>query len=736
VRLYFIIGWLPFFISTALAAEEFAICKPLTEIAPPRPQLPPSEKGRIRLFADEAVLQEQENISIFSGKVLMQRDEQILSTQLIVYDRDKEQIAADNQFTLWDKQFIVSGQKIKLLPEHRGEMNEASYWLLNRRAWGLADKVIKVNENKIMLENASYSTCDPEKQIWQLQARQVELNEDTEMGTARHVRINLLGIPVFYSPYLSFPLTSARKSGFLPPSLGSSDETGTELSVPYYLNLAPNYDATLTTRMMSRRGLLLNTEFRYLTTQTGGQLEVEYLPHDQAFGKDRSSLSFRHQGILTPRWYTDLNVNYASDSRYFEELGNNINVASLTHLERRGDLYYFGEGWQLLTRLQGFQTLDPSPWAKPYQRLPQLLLSTTLPNRNRALNSQLTAEFTHFTRDTEIITAPVGNRFDVTGLFVYPWRTSGTFLVPKLSLRYTLYDLDKLNDSKLNDTPDRLLFTFSTDSGLFLERDWEWWGKNGIHTLEPRLFYRFTPYRAQENLPVFDTAEYDFSFGQLFRHNRFSGADRIDDAHQISLALTSRLISDETGQEYLRASVGQSYYFRDRRIALPGETEAIELTQGSSPIIMEFSSQLTPHWETAATIRWDSHQDNTEHTVLKTRYHPDREHLLNLSYRLRDSILEQTDISWYWSLGTRWSMLGRWNYSLPDENTLETFAGLEYNSCCWAVRGIARRYLNNVDGSSYLNGFFLQFELKGLTGIGKKADSFLEQRIPGYHDDF
>jgi len=711
--------------TTTLAEDEFALCKP--ESVPARPQLPPPEGEEVRLFSNQAVVQEKSGQSIFSGEVLMQRGDQILKAPLVTYDRNQDSVDTPSDFTFWERDFVVQGANLQL-QRNQGQMEKASYWLLNRRARGFSEKIILESKDQVILEKAMYTTCDPHQEAWSLKARQVVLDKITDTGKAYHVQIQLGKWPVIYVPYLSFPLSEARKSGLLEPSLGSSDETGTEISWPYYFNLAPHYDATLTPRLMSRRGVLLKTELRYLTQQTGGNLEMEYLPHDKSFGKDRGTLTFRHQGPLVEGFFSDINLNYASDNRYFEELGNTISAASITHLERRAEVLYEGSGWNLLGRVQGFQTLDRNPASRPYQRLPQLLFNTTKPEQNRQLNTQLRAELVNFERDTEV--DPVGERFDFKSIFSYPWRTSGTFLVPKLSLRYTLYHLSNLAEAK---DPERGLFTFSTDSGLFLERHTQLWETPLLHTLEPRLFYRYTPYRNQTDLPIFDTARYNLSFGQLFREDSFSGPDRVDDNHQVTLAVTSRLLGSETGIEYLRGSLGQSYYFRDRRVTLPEQPEE---TTGSSSVVAEIASQLTKAWTAAATWQWNPHTDNTEHTVLRTRYHPAENQIVNLSYRLRAEALEQTDVSWYWPLGRRWKILGRWNYSLPEQTTLETFGGLEYNSCCWAVRGIMRRYLNNVDGSDYLNGFFLQFEFKGLGGLGKKAETFLEQRIPGYDDRF
>jgi len=719
-------------ISTVAAWDEFALCKPFTEIVPHRPELPPLQGDSIRLFADNALVQEKLGTSTFSGDVLMQRADQILSTSLVVYDRNQDIVNAEQDFLFWDKDFVISGSTLKLRGKNQGEMTNANYWLLNRRARGQADKVIRDSKDVVHFEQATYTTCDPNKKFWYLSGNQVTLDDASSIGTARHAIIRILDIPVFYTPYLSFPIGDERKSGFLSPRVGSSDETGFEFSIPYYLNLAPNYDVTLTPRYMSRRGLLLKTEFRHLGQTATNNVEFEYSPHDQAFGGDRISLAVKHNNHITERLHTDINFNYVSDERYFEELGNNISAASITHLERRGDLYYFGNGWNVLGRLQAFQTLDKNPAARPYQRMPQLLLKTTLPEFNRGLNWGLETELVRFYRNTEVVDGPIGNRFDLKPSLSFPWRTPGTFVVPALSLRYTRYDLDNLAPDQTT-THNRFLFTFSTDSGLFFERDMSMFDTKLVQTLEPRLFYRYTQYREQNDIPIFDTGQYDLSFSQLFRDNRFSAADRIDDGHQVTLGMTSRLIGNDTGEEHLRASLGQIYYFRDRRVTYPGQS--VE-TEPSSNIIMELATQFAEAWRISSTIRWNPHTENTEHTVMRIRYHPDQQHIANVSYRMRDDSLEQTDVSVRWALGSRWSILGRWNYSLPKERTLEAFTGIEYSSCCWAIRGITRRYLNNIDGFGYLNGFFLQLELKGFGGIGKKADSFLEQRIPGFRDHF
>ncbi len=347
-------------ILTANADQEFALCKPFSKIAPPRPELPPPEGNSIQLFADSANVQEKLGMSTFSGDVLMQRADQILRTHIVIYNRNKDVVDAERDFILWDKNFVISGSKMRLRPENRGEMTNAEYWLLNRRARGHAEKIIQESKDRVNFEDVSYTTCAPGQEIWRLDANKMTLDDVTSRGTARHVTIRLLNIPVLYFPYLSFPTDNKRHSGFLAPNLGISDEAGMEFSIPYYLNLAPHYDATLTPRLMSRRGLLLKTEFRYLTQKAGGQLDFEYLPYDNSRGEERASFSFKHNGPITARWATNIDINYASDERYFEELGNNVSIASLTHLERRFDLTYLGNGVYKLFK----------PWTKIQQPSP------------------------------------------------------------------------------------------------------------------------------------------------------------------------------------------------------------------------------------------------------------------------------------------------------------------------------------------------------------------------------
>jgi LPS-assembly protein len=714
-----------------VSAHALEFCRPMTEFSPDRPNLPPVKDENIHLFADEGLILEKQGIATFNGNVLLQRFDQILQTDNLVYDRNTDEVTTQDKFTFWDKNYVIRGNQLHLTKNQQGDMQQATYWLLNGRGHGQADKIIQQNQNIINLDHSTYTTCDPDHPVWQIAAATTELNKAEGVGVSRDATLQLFEIPIFYTPYLSYPLNNQRKSGFLPPSVGNSDQVGAEFSLPYYFNLNPSYDATLTTRLMSRRGVALRGQFRYLLDEQAGQWEAEYSPYDRSYGGSRSSLALKHTGKLSTHWITDINFNQVSDRRYFEDLGNTLSVASLSHLEQRADALYSGVGWNFLTRVQKFQTLDPNPAAHPYYRLPQLLLKTALPVKNRQFNVDATAELVRFDRDTDIIPSPVGNRLDFKTALSYPYRTAGTFIIPKLALRHTQYQLDK-QDAGVKDSLSRSLFTVSLDSGLFFERDVHWADTDLLQTLEPRIFYRYTPRRNQTAIPIFDTAEYDLSFNQLFRDNRFSGADRVDDGHQVTFALTSRLAQQHDGTELLRASVGQIYYLNDLTVNLPNQP--VE-TNASSSIVTELASQYRA-WQAQATWRWNPHAGDTEYSAVRLRYHPDSEHIINFGYRLRQDSLEQTDISFYYPLHPQWRALGRWNYSLQDHKDVEMLAGLEYESCCWAIRTVFRRYINPLTDRSYSNGVFLEFEFKGLGSVGKKAKDMLYESIPGFRDKF
>jgi LPS-assembly protein len=719
------LGLLP----ASVLAAGFEQCGP-GFVIPPSPDIesPSNQPDFTDFESDDADLRDSGE-SILRGNVVIHRNTMRLSADEVRYHSENETVDAIGRLRVWDQGAYITGTRGKMvLPQDVTIIEDAEYRVLDAHAHGVAKFAILSGSDILKASDATYSTCTPGQEDWFLEADNVYLDKGRDQGTARNVWITFKNTPIFYTPYLSFPLSDARKSGFLAPGAGVSSSSGFEATVPYYFNIAPNLDATVATRAMSERGVQLQGEFRYLFPWGQGTLAGEILPHDSEREEARGGVSFAHLGNFAPYWHTDLRFDWVSDGEYFEDLGSSLAVTSHSYLEQRADAYYYNEWLYLLTRAQSFQTLDGSlpGTSRPYKRLPQIYASTHFRERNLRPTFNTTSELVHFDRRDSV----TGVRWDLRPHVTVPYRTAAGFVVPKLAVRYTGYALDGRAPG-LNESPSRVVPTFSLDSGLFFERRLNFASRSLLQTLEPRAYYLFTPFNQQNDLPVFDTGEYTFSFGQLFREDRFSGADRVGDAHQVTLALTTRFLDEATGAEFLRASIGQIQYFRSRRVTLPG---ALRETSRDSDLVAEVAANLDERWRVSAGVQWDTGEKRTDRNTVAVRYQPDSRRVVNAAYRFVRDRVEQTDVSIAWPVSRYWRAVGRWNYSIDAKATLETFAGFEYESCCWGLRLVARRYLSTLQGE-YNSGVFVQLVLKGLSDFGG-AGEFLSRSIPGYRDEF
>lgn len=715
--------------NVSAAAEDWAQCGP-GYVLPARPvvERDPGDPDATYVNADQVDATEG-GVTILTGDVDVARGPEQIRADKVTYDEPGQTIDAEGNVRYWnDEGIYITGTRGRAdLQTDRTVMESADYLVIGGHARGEAEHVELTGRDLMNVRNATYTTCNPGSPDWILVAKQIRLDKSTNIGSARNVWVKFKNVPIFYSPFLTFPLSDERKSGFLVPSAGVSGTRGVEATIPYYFNIAPNYDATLALRPMSNRGVQTQAEGRYLQPWGEGLLGIEYLPHDSEIDDDRTALHFQHNGNFADRWTADVNVDWVSDNDYFEDLGTELAVTSRTYLERRGDLTYTGNGWWGRARVQDYQTLDETllPGSRPYERLPQLFATTARRERNRRINFGGTAEFVSFDRDASV----TGNRVDLRPFVSYPIRTAGTFFVPRAVLRFTQYDLDNVA-AGADDSPSRLIPTFSLDGGAFFERPFKFADRSLIQTLEPRAYYLFTPFDGQDDQPVFDTAEYTFSFAQLFRDDRFAGADRVGDANQLTLALTSRFLMPD-GDELFRASIGQIRYFSDRKVTLPSDPRD---NKNASDLVAEVAANLARRWRVLGAMQWNSNDDITNRSTVSLRYQPNRRSVVNLSYRFVRGVAEQTDFSFSWPIAENWRAVGRFNYALDLDTDLETFAGIEYESCCWGLRLVGRRYLSNTEGE-HTNAIFLQLELKGLTGIGSAA-AFLERNIPGYENEF
>jgi LPS-assembly protein len=684
-------------------------------------------QGAMEFSADQVVVEGTRYR--LQGAVTGGRGDQYLSADRLDYDAETDTAQASGEVRYQRGNRLVSGDSAELhLGQDRGRVAPARFWITDKHIRGDAEE-LRLEGPVSYLETARFTTCDEGSNDWWLKAASLRLDSAANEGVATHARVQFMHVPIFYFPYLSFPL-EGRKSGFLVPSLGDSSVSGTEFSVPYYWNIAPHRDATIVPRLMSERGVLWETEFRYLNRRSHGQLELAHLPGDRVFDDDRSALSLSHQGDPAPGWRTRLDYRYVSDADYLDDFGGELATSSVTHLERLATVDYRAASWQASLRLQGYQTLDQSlpVTSRPYQRLPQLRLTTADWQVPGGLALGLQAELVRFERDAGV----VGNRYDLQPRISWPLRRDAGFLVPKLSLRHTQYQLEG-SDPAVDDAPARTLPVFSLDSGLFFDRELQGKGRARLQTLEPRLFYLYVPHREQADLivdeggtsRVFDTSLPVFSFSQLFRDNRFNGADRVGDANQLSAALTTRFL-DERGRELFSASLGRIYYFRNREVTLPGASVAVDQT---SDWAAEMKSQWSEDFSSRASLQWDSNDDELARGSLDLRYYRDERHVLRLGYRFEREVIKQADAALIWPLATRWNLVGRWLRSMRDHVTLESLKGLEYQSCCWAVRVVQRSYRIDAADEEVNDSFWIQLELKGLTSVGRKVENLLTRDI-------
>ena len=682
------------------------------------------------------VLSQEENTLLLDGRTEVRSGSRMLEADEIFYDRGEATLDASGNVYFEQEGLRFSSQSAHFdLDAKQGELQQVEYRVVDLGARGSAESAEIESADLTHFKDISYTTCRPGSNDWLLEAKELDIDRAEGIGVARHAKVRFKGVPFAYLPYARFPIDDRRHSGFLLPSIGTGERSGTDIAVPYYFNIAPELDATLTPRYLSKRGFMLGGELRYLQEKHSGELRAEILPDDREAidgeNSTRGALSYQARGNPAPRWGFDVDLNYVTDNQYLDDLGNSLVVTSTRQLERRGDLTYTGDGWDALGRVQYFQTIDDDipTSARPYTRLPQLLFNLDKPRQAMGLRYLLRTEYANFDHPDD--SKVKGHRFDIQPGISLPLTRSWGFFTPKASVRYTGYNLENQTPGE-SSNPDRTLPTLSLDSGLFFDRYTTMFDTPLTQTLEPRLFYLYTPYENQDDLPDFDTAFVDFSFASLFRENRFSGSDRVGDANQLTAALTSRTLSDSTGAELFRASIGQIYYFRDREVQLL--TGLPEQDDSSSPVVGELAARMGDDWSTRASIQWNPHKDQSqiEKGDASLLYRDDDQRVANLSYRFTDKLVKQTDISGRWPITPRLGVVGRWTYSLLHNTTMLGFAGFEYDSCCWRVRLLAQQLLTSVDDEP-LNTVMLQFELKGFASIGHEVDDYLEDNILGYH---
>ena len=693
---------------------------------------------------------------VAEGEAELQRDDTILTADRVTYREPTDEALAEGNVELRQGDDTIVGPKATLvIGQSTGSFESPVYQLSRQRqpnlsgeesrivaGSGKADELRLEGENQYRLKNATWTTCEASNPDWYIKARELELDYDREVGTARGGSIVFMDTPIFWMPWAEFPLTGQRQSGLLPPTFGSSNKTGVDLTAPYYWNIAPNYDATIAPRIMGRRGLQLGGEFRYLDDDYRGTVQTEWMGKDRESGERRTLASVQHQQRITPSLYGAIDYNSVSDDAYFEDLSSRVGVASQVNLLRQGQLVYHGSSWWTASLLaQSYQTLSPDPDSRnisPYRRLPQLKVSGARPDLPAGLVADFESELVKFAHEDADLNKDEGTRFVVYPQLSMPLAGAAWFFTPKVGVHYSRYDLDR---SPL--TPNgreaitRSLPIMSADTGLFFERDTFIFGGQYLQTLEPRLYYLRVPSRDQKDIPLFDASRFDVGFAQMFAENRFSGTDRIGDANDLTAAMTTRLIDAESGVERLRAMLGQRYYFSDQRVYLYSADELRDAGRGTE-LLAGLGGRISKEFSVSSYVQYNTETTRTDRVNASVRYQPDYAKVLNLSCRYAPNLriaenlvgLEDVDVSGQWPLGRGWYGVGRVTHSLLDDRVTEAIGGLEYDGGCWVFRVAMHRFAIERDDVS--KAIYVQLELNDLAGIGSNPLSLITRSVPGY----
>ncbi len=604
----------------------------------------------------------------------------------------------------------------------------------NEQSRGDAEVLFFEGQGKKRAVNAKFTSCEAGQDDWFIKSNEIKFDDNAKEAVAKNATIEFKGVPILYSPRMSFPYGSERKSGFLSPIWGTTSKSGFEIMTPYYINLGPNRDATITGRVLSKRGEQLQGEYRYLEEGYSGYNQLHYMPSDNITGENRYLISSHHKQTFGEGWYGNWDYDRVSDFNYFAELGSRLVVTSRVNLLQQATLGYNDAKWQFNISANRFQTLSEDKNTYPYQRLPVVNLNFN--DDFGAFNVKLINQAARFELGADLdSTRPTGNRLVTYPSISLPLATSYAFITPKLGVHHTSYRLNSTAGG-FDDSFQRTMPIFSVDSGLLFEKDTRVVSRNYALTMEPRLFYVYIPYRDQSNIPLFDTTFADLNMATLFSENQFAGFDRINNANQVTLSVASRMIDAESGKERLSVSVGQRFYFTDQRIGLNPNSDA-NFNQ-LSDFVTAMTASLTNRWDIYGGWQFDT-KGNTNRANLGARYAPEPGKVFNFSYRYIDNALSrvingnavnQLNVSGQWPITPNWYAVGRWNYSIEDGKTIQAIGGLEYDAGCWQSRVVMQQLSTATTTSNY--ALFYQLELGGMASIGASPFRLLTRNIPGY----
>ncbi|HEU4670802.1 MAG TPA: LPS assembly protein LptD [Dyella sp.] len=745
---------------------SYAMCRPNALLSFYDPSLPADSTGRDTADTDvhaERVDSSNQSIYKLTGDVSMQRADQLLRADRVDYNDRTTDYDARGHVRYQDAGELFSADRLQGNNQaKRGVADNVTYQLLQSRGNGVAKQATLLDAQHSQYASVTYSTCDVGHRLWEISAHRLTLNRETGVGVAHGATMRFADVPFLYLPYLSFPIDNRRKSGFLAPTFGNSSHSGFMASVPYYLNLAPNYDATLEPRIYTKRGAMLAGQFRYLLPGTTGHLDFEYVPKDHGpdlkdsglstQGRQRYLYKFGDTTQLWPGWAFSTSVNRVSDRNYLRDFSNDLYNTATNSIASNAYIHGAGNWWSASLGVDAYQNTDPylSDRNLQYKRWPRATFNLDVPLSNW-LEFGMDNEAVAFRKDGFL----GGKRADLYPYLEADWQGAAWFVRPRVAYRYTAYQLDdnfdhygfggRLAGSQVSPfterNPSRALPISSLDTGLIFDRSTSLFGTSYTQTLEPRLYYLYVPYRDQANLPIFDTRPLNFDYWQLFSPNQYSGADRQMNANNLTGALTTRLL-DDNGVERFSASFGQIRYFDPQRVKLPGQ-QVTDWT--GSDYVAQASIQLNDDWRASSSYQWSPNTRQIDLGTFQVQRRIRTDGILNFSYRFRRTpgstsvLLEQYDASTVYPVSDRWRLLGRWTYSVKDRRTVEALAGVQYESCCVIVSLVGRHYVNQYapfgTTATHIpsnNAVMFELQFKGLGAFNGQAEDFLRRAILGY----
>lgn len=756
---------------------------------------PLRDEEEVQILAKEVSFY-REGRSKLTGNVEVHQTGRIVNAQTAYVYRD----AKSNQVTkielLGDVRYLEPGRlmiarKVTINPQDKsGQAQDVLYRFNSERhaavlpAWGRASYIERFANKDYLLQRATYTTCAPQDKSWEIKADSITLDQAKATGVARHAKLLLHDVPILYTPYLSFPTSKERKSGFLMPTIGSSSVGGFDFSMPYYWNIAPNYDATFIPEAFSRRGFMMGGQFRYLTEHSIGLFNGQFLPNDKAyksFLQDNEAEFPQLEGASTNRWsfqieditkfYPNLqmhiDVQQVSDNYFLQDFSNNLSVLTERQLLRQGDLTYNTDHWLMRGSLQSYQTLqliNQTPVSDIYERLPQLMAQGNYDDLPFNGNFSVLGQFDYFHWPNKFLARPEGQRYYLNPALSLPQIKPWGYFTPRIELVQNLYEVTRFSNLP-NAQFSRTIPRYSLDTGLYFDRSTQLMKQAFTQTLEPRLYYLNVPFETQTAIPVYDSAYMIFNADQLFRSNRFSGFDRIGDTNQLAYALSTRWIAEQSGMEKASLMVGQIRYFSDRLVPLcqnpdgycqdnPFTLGFLSPTAKSSPIASRAVYRFNTAWALTGDYVWDPATSSTNNGHVDFHYQPAMNQILSFGYTylvngditqvatspIQENPLHQATIAYAWPFNERWSSLGGYSYNISKGYDMMTFAGIQYDNCCWAIRLVGGRAFQNLNSQlepQYNTNVYLQFLLKGLGSVGNNdPTSTVTTYLPGYVDSF